>query len=68
MQAIKENDLYTIEQQAHKLAGAAQMFGFKVLSEYAKRLESHLKNNGVDVIDIHADGLLNELNMIILQE
>ncbi|PAJ72247.1 hypothetical protein CJF42_22225 [Pseudoalteromonas sp. NBT06-2] len=68
VQAIKENDLYTIEQQAHKLAGAAQMFGFKVLSEYAKRLESHLKNNGVDVIDIHADGLLNELNMIILQE
>jgi len=68
VQAIKDNDLYKIEQQAHSIAGAAQMFGFKTLAEYAKRLEFDLRNKNIKVIETYADELLSELNIIILKE
>jgi signal transduction histidine kinase/CheY-like chemotaxis protein len=68
IQAIEKNDIYKIEQQAHSLAGAAQMFGFKTLAQIAKVLESQLKNHDTDRIDVHADDLLNELNTILLKE
>jgi signal transduction histidine kinase/DNA-binding NarL/FixJ family response regulator len=68
IQAIEKNEVYKIEQQAHSLAGAAQMFGFKSLAQVAKQLESELKHNDMDKIGIHADNLLNELNIILIKE
>ena len=43
------------------------MFGFKNLAKIAKELESQLKNNDIDKIGVHADNLLNELNIILLK-
>jgi len=69
IQAIKYNNINDIEQQAHSLAGAAQMFGFKALAQNAKQLESRLKSSdGISIIGTCADGLLSELNIIILEE
>lgn len=67
VQSIEKNNISKIEQQAHSLAGAAQMFGFKNLAKIAKELESQLKNNDMDKIGVHADNLLNELNIILLK-
>jgi len=69
IQAIKYNKIDDIEKQAHSLAGAAQMFGFKALAQNAKQLESRLKSSdGISIIGTCADGLLSELNIIILEE
>ncbi|WP_042152780.1 MULTISPECIES: tetratricopeptide repeat protein [unclassified Pseudoalteromonas] len=67
VQSIEKNNISKIEQQAHSLAGAAQMFGFKNLAKIAKELESQLKNYDMDKIGVYADNLLNELNIILLK-
>ena len=52
---IEANDLDSIEAQAHKLSGAAQLFGFENLSAIATQLERKIKNGGCTLGGIEKD-------------
>lgn len=65
---IKENDLTGLGLQAHKLSGAAQMFGFESLAATAKKLESYLKKENLAEIDKATSKLLDELKVILSKD
>ncbi|MEP7703138.1 two-component regulator propeller domain-containing protein [Paraglaciecola sp. 25GB23A] len=63
------NDLEQIEKQAHRLCGAAQLFGFTQLSNIATQLESKIKNKIYDPKEIPSllQNLLDEIDKIIAE-
>ncbi|SEL45204.1 Signal transduction histidine kinase [Colwellia chukchiensis] len=50
---------------AHRIAGAAQMFGFAELSQHALSLEMAIKNNETLTINNHTQQLLNEIDQVL---
>ena len=62
----KEN-LQSLTKQAHRLCGAAQLFGFAALSQKAARLEISIKNEPNDLPSIKAlvGSLLDEIETIL---
>lgn len=62
---INNNDNDKLSKLSHRIAGAAQMFGFADLSKYAIGLESAIKNNDSDGINKHTQELLNEIDKVL---
>ncbi|MBF7073641.1 response regulator [Glaciecola sp. MH2013] len=52
---VKANDIQGIRAQAHRLSGAAQLFGFADLSAKATQLENNIKQGNADMTNIQAD-------------
>jgi len=62
---LKHNDLEKLSQLAHRIAGAAQMFGFALLSEKAIALESAIKADNVEQVNDIAQRMLNEIDQVL---
>ena len=62
---LKNNDLEKLSQLAHRIAGAAQMFGFSLLSEKSIKLESIIKANEVEQVNDIAQRMLNEIDQVL---
>jgi CheY-like chemotaxis protein len=62
---LKHNDLQKLSQLAHRIAGAAQMFGFALLSEKAIALESVIKENDAEQVNDIAQHMLNEIDQVL---
>lgn len=68
---MKNKEYADLERFVHRLAGAAQMFGYIELGQSAQELEQFLKktplsqSNRDDVIEDLADCLLDELSLIL---
>jgi len=62
---LKNNELMKLAQLAHRIAGAAQMFGFALLSEGAIKLELCIKANEIENINTVAQNMLNEIDQIL---
>jgi CheY-like chemotaxis protein len=62
---INNQNFEKLSKLSHRIAGAAQMFGFSELSKYAIKLEAAIKNN--QSIDIHecTQKLLNEIDRVL---
>ena len=60
----KQQDYACLARTAHKLAGAAKMFGFAELSQSALELETAIKTQQNEKIDDLSECLLDELNLI----
>ena len=58
----KDND--SLARAAHKIAGAATMFGFVELSQSALELEQVIKLEEIDVVEELAHCLLDEISLI----
>jgi len=58
----KENS--ALAHAAHKIAGAAQMFGFAELSQSAIELENAIKKQQLELIDELTHCLLDEINLV----
>ncbi len=61
----QEHNLDALAEQAHKLAGAAQMFGYANISKIAIKLELSIKNNNDCEIKSNTQLLIMELSTII---
>ncbi len=61
-QALTDNNLLMLAELAHRLAGAAQMFGFANISKYALALEHSIKNNGIEEIALSSEVLFSEIS------
>ncbi|OUR63439.1 hypothetical protein A9Q74_00945 [Colwellia sp. 39_35_sub15_T18] len=59
----EQHDYVCLARVAHKLAGAAKMFGFAELSQSALELEIAIKNKQTEKIDDLSYCLLDELNL-----
>ena len=59
----KDND--KLSKLSHRIAGAAQMFGFSELSKHAINLETAIKNNNSDNINKYTQELLNEIDQVL---
>jgi len=59
----EQHDYVCLARVAHKLAGAAKMFGFAELSQSALELEIAIKNKQTEKIDELSYCLLDELNL-----
>ncbi|MBA6294733.1 response regulator [Colwellia sp. MB02u-9] len=65
---INNNDLEQLGRLSHRIAGAAQMFGFAELSKCALQLEMTIKSNQKNqslVINHHTQQLLNEIDQVL---
>tara|TARA_R110000744_G_scaffold372_10_gene1360 strand:+ start:3864 stop:6776 length:2913 start_codon:yes stop_codon:yes gene_type:complete len=62
---INNEDFEQLAKLSHRIAGAAQMFGFADLSIYAIGLETAIKNNHSDSINEHTPKLLNEIDNVL---
>ena len=62
---INNKDFDKLAKLSHRIAGAAQMFGFADLSLYAIGLETAIKNNHSDSINEHTPKLLNEIDNVL---
>jgi len=62
---INNNDLKKLAELAHRIAGAAQMFGFKLVSVSAIKLEKDIKSEASEVISESAQKLLNEIDQVL---
>jgi CheY-like chemotaxis protein len=62
---IKNEDFEKLAQLVHRLAGAAQMFGFDALTGHAIKLEKVIKNNKFNQVSINSQALLNEIDKIL---
>jgi signal transduction histidine kinase/DNA-binding response OmpR family regulator len=60
------NNLSELAQEAHRMAGAAQMFGFAELTDRAIKIELAVKNNQQDSLARLTKDLLNEIEKILL--
>ena len=62
-------NLDKLAKQAHSLCGAAQLFGFAQLSDKAAKLETCIKNNRNDLVQIKPvlQGLLDEIKKILAE-
>jgi signal transduction histidine kinase/DNA-binding response OmpR family regulator len=62
---INNDDLEQLTRLSHRIAGAAQMFGFADLSKYAIQLEMVIKKQQTNIINAHAQDLLNEIDQVL---
>ncbi|MDT0602606.1 response regulator [Thalassotalea castellviae] len=62
---IKNDDYEQLSQLVHRIAGAAQMFGFSALSQYALALETSLKNKDYERVTDQSQILLNEIDQVL---
>ena len=62
---INNNDFDKLGKLAHRIAGAAQMFGFADLSKFAIQLEAAIKKNQTTTINEHTQKLLNEIDQVL---
>ena len=62
---IKNSDYQALSLLVHRIAGAAQMFGFAVLSQHAIALELTIKNNELALINELSQSLLNEIDQVL---
>jgi signal transduction histidine kinase/DNA-binding response OmpR family regulator len=62
---INNDDLAQLARLSHRIAGAAQMFGFADLSKYAIQLEMAIKKQQTNIINAHAQDLLNEIDHVL---
>jgi len=62
---INNEDFDKLAKLSHRIAGAAQMFGFAELSKYALQLESAIKNNHSTSVHHHTQELLNEIDQVL---
>lgn len=62
---IKNDDYEQLSQLVHRIAGAAQMFGFSALSQYAIALETSLKNKEFSRVNDQSQTLLNEIDQVL---
>jgi len=62
---INNNDFDKLAKLSHRIAGAAQMFGFADLSQFAIKLETVIKKNQSAVIHDHTQKLLNEIDQVL---
>lgn len=62
---IKNNELKKLAELAHRIAGAAQMFGFSLVSTSAIQLEKHIKNGSSELVNESAQNLLNEIDQVL---
>jgi signal transduction histidine kinase/CheY-like chemotaxis protein/HPt (histidine-containing phosphotransfer) domain-containing protein len=54
-----------LAQSAHKISGAAQMFGFIEISQSAMELESAIKKQNIEIVDELTHCLIDEINLIL---
>lgn len=59
-----DNNYEALSRAAHKISGAAQMFGFIEISQSAAELESAIKKEQLDSVDELTHCLLDEINVI----
>ena len=62
---INNQNLDKLSKLSHRIAGAAQMFGFAELSQYAIKLEAAIKHNNSIGIDEYTQKLLNEIDQVL---
>ena len=62
---IKNDDFEQLSLLVHRIAGAAQMFGFSALSQYAITLETSLKNKEYERVNDQSQTLLNEIDQVL---
>jgi len=62
---IKNNEMKKLAELAHRIAGAAQMFGFSLVSVSAIKLEKHIKTGSSQLISESAQNLLNEIDQVL---
>ena len=62
---INNDELEQLARLSHRIAGAAQMFGFANLSKYALQLEMAIKKNQTNIVNAHAQDLLNEIDQVL---
>ncbi|TWX55719.1 ATP-binding protein [Colwellia hornerae] len=62
---IKNNELEKLAELAHRIAGAAQMFGFSLVSVSAIKLEKNIKSESSQLISEAAQSLLNEIDQVL---
>lgn len=62
---INNEDLEKLARLSHRIAGAAQMFGFADLSTYALQLEMVINKKQTHIINAHAQDLLNEIDHVL---
>tara|TARA_R110001583_G_scaffold180642_1_gene337777 strand:+ start:258 stop:3098 length:2841 start_codon:yes stop_codon:yes gene_type:complete len=64
LQYSDDNDNDNLARAAHKIAGAAKMFGFVELSQSALELERGIKLKQIDTVEDLTHCLLDEINVI----
>ena len=62
---INNNDFDKLAKLSHRIAGAAQMFGFADLSKFALALETAIKKHQTASINDHTQKLLNEIDHVL---
>jgi two-component system, sensor histidine kinase len=62
---IKNDDFDALSQLVHRMAGAAQMFGFSALSQHAITIETSIKNKEFDRVNDQSQILLNEIDQVL---
>jgi signal transduction histidine kinase/CheY-like chemotaxis protein/HPt (histidine-containing phosphotransfer) domain-containing protein len=62
---IKNNELTKLAKLAHRIAGAAQMFGFSLVSVSAIKLEKNINTGSSELISESAQSLLNEIDQVL---
>lgn len=62
---INQNDLQKLARLSHRIAGAAQMFGYAQLSKAALALEMAIKKDKTDDVNNLAQYLLNEIDQVL---
>jgi signal transduction histidine kinase/CheY-like chemotaxis protein/HPt (histidine-containing phosphotransfer) domain-containing protein len=62
---INNNELEKLACLAHRIAGAAQMFGFSLVSVSAIKLEKSIKTASYQQINDAAQSLLNEIDQVL---
>jgi len=62
---IKNNELTKLAELAHRIAGAAQMFGFSLVSVSAIKLEKNINTGSSELISESAQSLLNEIDQVL---
>ena len=58
---MQAHDLEKVAAQAHRIIGAAQLFGFQKLTEAAAKLENSIKNDDLEQVDALFDILIEEV-------
>ena len=62
---IKNGDFEALFKLVHRIAGAAQMFGFSALSQQAILLETSIKNKALERVNDQSQTLLNEIDQVL---
>jgi len=62
---IKNNELTHLSTISHRIAGAAQMFGFAKLSEKALKVELAIKSGKTDALTELSQAFLDEIEQVL---